>query len=109
MGAYKYGLEEDERGGYKGNPHRDAIIDALRALKYQSLRHLTQNTGLSADKIEPVVTVDDSISHQLVGSIPVYFLNENAPDGKLYNSGGKGGFLVKKAAKNKKINQKIRV
>ena len=40
---------EFERGGYKRNPHRAVVMDALGKVFYQSVRQLAKNCALSAD------------------------------------------------------------
>ena len=89
-------FDKSDSGGYRISPHRETIIKSLSETKYQSLRHLSVNTGLSADDIEPVVETDEEIRFQLVGQITVYFLLANQPNGKLYNSGN-NSFLIKKS------------
>ena len=88
--------DKEDRGGYRPQPHRETVIKSLSAKQYQSLRHLLQNTGLTADEVEPILQVDSDISFQMVGVIPVYFLKVNQPKGKLFNS-GYNSFLLKDA------------
>lgn len=97
--------EREDRGGYQANPHRETIIKSLGEKLYQSLRHLSQNTGLTADEIEPIINLDAAISFQMVGSIPVYFLRVNAPKGKLFNS-GYNSFLLQDAREKLPIEKR---
>jgi hypothetical protein len=83
MDDYDY---EDE---LLSTPEEDEmILESLGEKKYQTLRHLSINTGLSADKIEPFLkTKSELVSSRMVGVLEVWFLHSNKPDGRLYNTG----------------------
>ncbi len=76
--------------GQNRKPEQLKIICSLRNIKYQTSRHLCINTGLS---IGTVVEVIDSLVEsgilrtEQVGSLPAYYLEENKPKGKLFNTG----------------------
>lgn len=66
----------------------ETIQASLREIKYQTLRHLTINTGLPADRIKPFLKGRyDLIAFQMVGVLEVWFLRVNKPQGRLYNTG----------------------
>jgi hypothetical protein len=84
--------ERAEENRIKQN--RETIIKSLTENKYQSSRHLCINTGLSVDDVLIHVETDDQIRYKQVGEITVYFLKDNEPTGRLFNTGN-NSFEVK--------------
>lgn len=66
----------------------EMICASLEEKKYQTLRHLAINTGLSPDDIEPWLKVHtEKVWFQMVGTLEVWYLRKNKPDGRLFNTG----------------------
>lgn len=63
------------------------ILGSLDAKPYQTVRHLCENTGLTIDEILIHADFDEQIDFQMCGSLTVYFLKQNRPKGRLYNTG----------------------
>ncbi|HEY8562837.1 MAG TPA: hypothetical protein VIL74_20835 [Pyrinomonadaceae bacterium] len=90
-------FDKEDAGGYKAPEAREKIVEALEAIHYQSAKHLVKNSGVSIDdvmEIDRAIGADDEIASELVGGITVYFLKENKPEGRLYNT-GENSFAVK--------------
>lgn len=73
--ATKEELAEEKR--IKAN--RESIVKTLEDLKYQTSRHICQNTGLSIDDVLQHIETDEEIRYQLVGGLTVYYLSKNTP------------------------------
>lgn len=66
----------------------DRIIASLTEKKYQTLRHLAINTGLLPDDVELFLYRRTDICSSVdVEFLRIYFLCENAPVGRLVNTG----------------------
>jgi hypothetical protein len=69
------------------NPLRDSIIKSLSDKHYQTATHLCHNTGGRLDDVLAIIENDADIDYKLVGSLTVYYLKQNAPAGRLINTG----------------------
>lgn len=79
-------------GGYKEDRtvrgNLEKIVESLREKKYQTVSHLTKNTGLSADDVQTALDLYvERFLFRMVGFLQVYFLIENEPEGRLFNTG----------------------
>lgn len=104
-------FDKEDMGPYRPNPAREKVIASLAEKKYQSMRHLCQNTLCSGDDILSIVEGDPEISYKFIGGVMVYFLKVNAPGEReiLYNT-GENSFAVKekKMAETEKRKSTVR-